>query len=156
MHFFFICSILCTTIIAITIFYVAVLGKEISEIEKNENLFHSVMWIIGVALALPFYTLEQASSEEVKRTPLDYITLWSLKNNNYDNYQMIFFFGPLWTIFFINAGIFLVIEIICKRRDSKGYCIVNSNQKDTVVKRSSIYLFILFITWYVENDGEKL
>ncbi|ORX59188.1 hypothetical protein BCR36DRAFT_366373 [Piromyces finnis] len=148
LHFFFICSILCAMVIAMTIFCVAVLRKKLNEIEKYENFFHFFIWIISFILTIPFFFLEQETTNKAESTSLDYVTFWSFKNENYEKYQLIFFFGPIWIVFIINSVIFISLEIVCRKRESLKSCIDKSNQKDDfVVKRTCLYLFILFITW---------
>jgi len=149
-QFFFISSILWTTAIAVNIFLVAVLKKDIKDIERYEYVFHIVIWILSLSLTVPLYILDN-NNQNSALPIMGNATLWCWITNDYGKYRMIFFFGPLWFVFLFNAVIYISLEVICrKRRKNNNYndiCDDDQSNGKSVVKKSNLYLLILFIIW---------
>ncbi|ORX48978.1 hypothetical protein BCR36DRAFT_328797 [Piromyces finnis] len=140
-QFFFISSILWTTAIAFNIFFVASLNKEIHKIENYEYIYHIIVWGLSLLLTLPLYIMDRRLTEN---HIMGNAAFWCWITSEYGKYRMIFFFGPLWTVFFFNLFVYFSTEYIYKERNKNTYQNFTNN---SVAKRSDLYLLVLFLTW---------
>jgi len=121
---------------------VAILNKELYEIEKYEICYHVVIWGLSVLLTLPLYLMDKNNT--TGKPIMGNATFWCWITQDYGKYRMIFFFGPLWIVFFFNLFVYFSTESIYKRRNKNTNQIHSGN---SVAKRSNLYLLVLFITW---------
>eukprot|EP00833_Pecoramyces_ruminatium_P001453 jgi/Orpsp1_1/1175485/evm.model.c7180000054066.1 len=141
-QFFFISSIFWTAAIAFNIYFVVVLRKEISSIERYEFFFHILVWGLSLLFTLPLYIIDKNSSSS--EPVMGNATFWCWITTKHGDYRMIFFFGPLWIVFCINAFVYISMKIICKRRDKNMNPSIAGN---SIAKRCNLYLLVLFLTW---------
>jgi len=142
-QFFFISSILWTAVIALNIYLVVVIKKELCDIERYEYIFHILVWGLSLTLTIPLYILE--NNNTTLYPIMGNATFWCWITTKHGNYRMMFFFGPLWIVFFFNAFVYISMIIICKKRDKDMKPSVVGN---TIAKRCNLYLLVLFLTWY--------
>ncbi|KAG4094804.1 slime mold cyclic AMP receptor-domain-containing protein [Neocallimastix lanati (nom. inval.)] len=141
-QFFFISSILWTAVIALNIYLVVVIKKELCDIERYEYIFHILVWGLSLTLTIPLYILE--NNNTTLYPIMGNATFWCWITTKHGNYRMMFFFGPLWIVFFFNAFVYISMIIICKKRDKDMKPSVVGN---TIAKRCNLYLLVLFLTW---------
>lgn len=124
------------------IFIVAILDKEIDVVERFEYIIHIIIWSLSLLLTVPLYFLENLyeSNEPV----IGNATFWCWITDKHSNLRMIFFFGPIWIVFFFNAFVYISMEIINKKRNKD---MTETYAKYSVARRSNLYLLVLFITW---------
>ncbi|KAG4101579.1 hypothetical protein H8356DRAFT_1305955 [Neocallimastix lanati (nom. inval.)] len=143
-QFFFISSILWTTAIAVNIVAVGLLDKEVEVVEKYEYLFHIVIWSISILLTVPLYYIDNANRNGNGGHVMGDATFWCWITDRYSKYRMLFFFGPIWMVFFFNAFVYISMEIINKKRNKD---MNETYSKYSVAKRSNLFLLVFFITW---------
>ncbi|ORX42865.1 hypothetical protein BCR36DRAFT_406969 [Piromyces finnis] len=141
-QFFFIASALWTAAIAINIFLVVVMNKEIYEIERFEWIYHVFIWGISLSTSLFLFFKDQGRTDN--KWIVGNATFWCWITENGSKYRLILFFGPLWTVFFINVLVFIIMKIVIKKRK------IDTDQiyaKNSIASRYHLYLLVLFITW---------
>ncbi|ORX59182.1 hypothetical protein BCR36DRAFT_366369 [Piromyces finnis] len=145
-HFFYLCSIIWTAGIAFNIFFITVLNKKIKEIEHYEIFIYIALLGLSLLLTLPLYYLDKNNASNIPI--LGDTTFWCWITKDYSKYKILFFYCPLWIIFLFNTFVYVSTEIICKKRN---YDYLNQSQttfvKKNVVKRSDLYLLVLFVIW---------
>jgi len=143
-QFFFIGSVLWTAAIAINIFLVVVMKKEIYQIERFEYIYHIVIWGICILSSVLLYITD------INKKEGNYIigeaTFWCWITNNGCYLRLYFFFGPLWIIFFFNFLAYITMIITCKKKNIDKSQIYAENNND-IASRCHLYLLVLFATW---------
>ncbi|ORX59190.1 hypothetical protein BCR36DRAFT_317123 [Piromyces finnis] len=142
-HFFYLNSIFWTAAIASFILFIVIYDKKIKDIQRFEYVFHMVILSLSFVLTLPIYTIEDSTKEVGLGEGISWC--WNSKDNG--RYKLYIFYIPLWIVFIFNASIYILIDIICNK---KGIKRINNNTiyfKNSIVKRSDLYLLVFFITW---------
>jgi len=142
-QFFFIGSALWTAAIAINIFLVVVMNKEIYEIERFEWVYHIFIW--GICLASSLFLFIKDYNRTDNKFIVGDAMFWCWITNDGGQYRLYLFFGPLWIIFFINLAVFIIMKIVIKKKN------IDTNQiyaKNSIASRYHLYLLVLVVTWF--------
>ncbi|OUM62976.1 hypothetical protein PIROE2DRAFT_10610 [Piromyces sp. E2] len=142
-QFFFIGSALWTCAIAINIFLVVVMNKEIYEIERFEWMYHIVIW--GICVTTSLFLFFQDYNRKNDEYIVGNATFWCWITNYGRQYRLYLFFGPLWVIFLINLAVFIIMKIVIKKKN------IDTTQiyaKNSIASRYHLYLLVLVITWF--------